>query len=107
MSPTEALAYYGTGGAASLARRTTTAPRYVFTYDDFVTWGVAMDGRRARPRPGTGGKCLSDANGIIRIPNMGTNRYSLTVLPARRSREPGPLGADHARSRAATTGTSG
>ena len=31
--------------------------------------------------PGTGGQCISDADGIIRIPNLGTNRYSITIAP--------------------------
>ena len=31
--------------------------------------------------PGTGGQCISDADGIVRIPNLGTNRYSITVAP--------------------------
>ena len=30
---------------------------------------------------GTGGKCLSDANGVITIPNLGSNRYSASVVP--------------------------
>ena len=31
--------------------------------------------------PGTGGLCLSDANGIVMIPNLGSNRYSAQVVP--------------------------
>ena len=31
--------------------------------------------------PGTGGVCYSDADGLLTIPNMGTNRYALSVLP--------------------------
>jgi hypothetical protein len=72
MSPTEAIAYYGTGGAGeSLA---VTYYGAALTYDDYVRWGVGLvDGEPVRV-PGTGGKCLSDANGIIRVPNRGTNR---------------------------------
>jgi SdrD B-like protein len=33
------------------------------------------------PVPNTGGQCLSDANGLLTIPNLGTNRYALTVTP--------------------------
>jgi hypothetical protein len=33
------------------------------------------------PIPNTGGFCLSDADGILAIPNVGTNRYALTVTP--------------------------
>jgi uncharacterized repeat protein (TIGR01451 family) len=33
------------------------------------------------PIPGTGGSCLSDANGIIEIPNLGPNRYALSAIP--------------------------
>ncbi len=32
------------------------------------------------PIPNTGGVCLSDANGLLTIPHMGPNRYTLTVL---------------------------
>ncbi len=35
-----------------------------------------------QPIPGTGGKCLSDANGVITIPNLGPNRYSASVVPS-------------------------
>ena len=31
--------------------------------------------------PGSGGHCVSDANGDIVIPNLGPNRYSVTVVP--------------------------
>ncbi|MCB0113328.1 MAG: hypothetical protein KDD84_04550, partial [Caldilineaceae bacterium] len=31
--------------------------------------------------PGTGGECLSDENGYLAIPNMGTNRYGLAAVP--------------------------
>jgi IPT/TIG domain-containing protein len=31
--------------------------------------------------PGTGGACVSDANGDIVIPNLGPNRYAVTVIP--------------------------
>ena len=33
------------------------------------------------PIPGTGGVCLSDANGDIVIPNLAPNRYDVTVAP--------------------------
>ncbi len=33
------------------------------------------------PIPGTGGHCVSDANGELVIPNMGTNRYALSAVP--------------------------
>ena len=33
------------------------------------------------PIPGTGGHCLSDANGDIVIPNLGTNRFEAWVVP--------------------------
>ncbi len=33
------------------------------------------------PIPGTGGNCVSDANGDLAIPHLGTNRYTLTVIP--------------------------
>jgi hypothetical protein len=33
------------------------------------------------PVPGTGGKCLSDANGMLAIPHLGPNRYALSVVP--------------------------
>ncbi len=84
MNPTEALAVYGSGGSrAALAAAYYGGgdPGYVFTYTDYVTWGVALDGGDPIRVPGTGGKCLSDANGVVRVPNMGTNRYSVTVAP--------------------------
>ncbi|HEY7589436.1 MAG TPA: hypothetical protein VH723_00445 [Candidatus Limnocylindrales bacterium] len=31
--------------------------------------------------PGTGGECVSDADGYITIPNLGSNRYSVQVVP--------------------------
>ncbi len=37
-----------------------------------------------------GGQCLSDANGDLSIPHLGTNRYALLVVPAGWCR----LGAD-------------
>ncbi|RCG28619.1 hypothetical protein DQ384_23000 [Sphaerisporangium album] len=33
------------------------------------------------PIEGTGGECVSDASGAIVIPNLGSNRYSLQVVP--------------------------
>lgn len=33
------------------------------------------------PVPGTGGKCVSDANGDIVIPNLGPARYAFTIAP--------------------------
>jgi hypothetical protein len=30
---------------------------------------------------GSGGECLSDANGLITVPNMGPNRHEITVVP--------------------------
>ena len=33
------------------------------------------------PIPGTGGECLSDENGYLVIPNLGTNRYALSAIP--------------------------
>ncbi len=33
------------------------------------------------PIVGTGGHCLSNANGVIRIPNLGTNRFEVWVVP--------------------------
>ena len=33
------------------------------------------------PIPGTGGNCYSDADGVLTIPNMGTNRYTLSLDP--------------------------
>jgi SdrD B-like protein len=33
------------------------------------------------PVPNTGGQCLSDNTGLVTIPNLGTNRYALTVAP--------------------------
>jgi hypothetical protein len=33
------------------------------------------------PIPGTGGKCLSDANGDLVIPHVGPNRYALSAVP--------------------------
>ncbi|MCB9445415.1 MAG: hypothetical protein H6669_14405, partial [Ardenticatenaceae bacterium] len=33
------------------------------------------------PIPGTGGQCVSDANGDLIIPNLGPNRYALSVTP--------------------------
>ncbi|MCX6045653.1 MAG: hypothetical protein NT075_11125, partial [Chloroflexi bacterium] len=33
------------------------------------------------PVPGTGGQCVSDANGMLVIPHLGTNRYALTATP--------------------------
>jgi len=33
------------------------------------------------PIPGTGGHCLSDANGMLAIPHLGPNRYALSVVP--------------------------
>jgi hypothetical protein len=31
--------------------------------------------------PGTGGACISGADGVITIPNLGSNRYGATVVP--------------------------
>jgi SdrD B-like protein len=31
--------------------------------------------------PGTGGSCVSDTDGVVTIPNLGSNRYSATVVP--------------------------
>ncbi len=84
MSPTEALMFYGTGGPGAADARAFYGqgnPDYVFSYADYLTWGVGMAGGEPVLIPGTGGKCLSDADGIIRVPNMGTNRYSITVAP--------------------------
>ncbi len=86
MSPLDAINFYGPGGTAAARADAATYygggnPDYVFTYDDYVTWGIAMEDGAPIRVPGTGGKCLSDANGIVRIPNMGTNRYSITVAP--------------------------
>ena len=33
------------------------------------------------PIPGTGGKCVSDADGMLAIPHLGPNRYALSVVP--------------------------
>ena len=33
------------------------------------------------PIAGSGGQCLSDANGVLAIPNLGPNRYTLTATP--------------------------
>ena len=33
------------------------------------------------PIPGTGGKCLSDSTGMLAIPHLGPNRYTVTVTP--------------------------
>ena len=84
MSPTDALAYYGAGGPGetlAAAFYGGGSPQYTFTYDDYLTWGIGLvDGAPVRVA-GTGGKCLSDADGIIRVPNMGTNRYSIKITP--------------------------
>lgn len=34
-----------------------------------------------QPIAGTGGQCLSDANGVVTIPNIGPGRYTATVVP--------------------------
>ncbi len=93
MGPTEALTYYGNGidpahpvHGPGFADAVTFYgggdPGYVFNYADYLTWGIFLDDTASPVRiPGTGGKCLSDANGIVRVPNMGTNRYSITVAP--------------------------
>lgn len=33
------------------------------------------------PIPGTGGQCISDANGDVVIPNLGPNRYAVAMTP--------------------------
>ncbi len=33
------------------------------------------------PIPGSGGECVSDANGMMAIPHLGPNRYAVTVTP--------------------------
>ena len=33
------------------------------------------------PIPGTGGHCVSDAEGMLAIPHLGSNRYSVSVTP--------------------------
>jgi len=33
------------------------------------------------PIPGTGGECVSDAAGMLAIPHLGSNRYTVTVTP--------------------------
>ena len=38
-------------------------------------------GHAARTHPRRGGNCVSDANGILTIPHLGTNRYALSVTP--------------------------
>ena len=94
--PDEALDFYGTGGRAR-ARPFDGGGDPDSSSPMTTTSRGASRWRTAQPIrvPGTGGKCLSDANGIVRIPNMGTNRYSLLSFPPDRCGEPGPLGADH------------
>ncbi len=41
---------------------------------------VLTDGE-PEPIAGTGGKCISDDNGDIVIPNLGPNRYAMTIAP--------------------------
>ena len=41
------------------------------------------------PIPGSGGKCVSDAGGEIVIPNMGPDRYAVTVTPPTSGRNAG------------------
>ena len=51
-------------------------------YEKDTNGNVKLDSTGAPTRiAGTGGRCLSDADGIITIPNMGQNRYSITVAP--------------------------
>ena len=33
------------------------------------------------PIPGSGGECVSDANGMLAIPHLGSNRYAVSVTP--------------------------
>ncbi|HET9017829.1 MAG TPA: hypothetical protein VFN57_19660, partial [Thermomicrobiaceae bacterium] len=33
------------------------------------------------PIPGSGGQCVSDANGMLAIPHLGSNRYAVSVTP--------------------------
>jgi uncharacterized repeat protein (TIGR01451 family) len=55
---------------------------YDVAYTDVITWGVYLDDTGSPVRvAGTGGKCLSDADGVVRIPNLGPDRYSITIAP--------------------------
>jgi hypothetical protein len=48
-----------------------------------VAGNIALDPVTLRPTPiaGTGGRCVSDANGDLVFPNLGPDRYAVTVVP--------------------------
>jgi hypothetical protein len=51
-------------------------------YEDDGNGHAALDpDGRPTPIPGTGGRCVSDADGDIVIPNLGPNRYEVKVVP--------------------------
>jgi uncharacterized repeat protein (TIGR01451 family) len=52
------------------------------TYANFLALLIDLDVDNApTPIVGSGGQCLSDANGVLTIPNLGPNRYTLQVIP--------------------------
>jgi uncharacterized repeat protein (TIGR01451 family) len=52
------------------------------TYANFLALPIDLDVDNApTPIVGSGGQCLSDASGVLTIPNLGPNRYTLQVIP--------------------------
>ncbi|MEO8519277.1 MAG: SdrD B-like domain-containing protein, partial [Dermatophilaceae bacterium] len=53
--------------------------------EDPVTYAIPLARLDANmvpiPIPGTGGQCVSDADGMLAIPHLGSNRYTVTVTP--------------------------
>ncbi len=51
------------------------------TYETDDDGQVVLDGDLLPTVKTVGSKCLSDADGVLRIPNLGPNRYALTLVP--------------------------
>ena len=67
----------------------TTDTYEIPAFDDVNNNGVQDPGEASNfdadglpiPIPGTGGNCYSDAAGMLAIPHLGSNRYTITVTP--------------------------
>ena len=54
-------------------------PNTVDTYE--IPLASLDDDMLPIPKPGTGGECVSDGNGMLAIPHLGSNRYAVSVTP--------------------------
>ena len=59
-----------------------TTPLQPLAHDRFLALPIDLDASNApTPIVGSGGACLSDFYGVLSIPNLGPNRYTLQVIP--------------------------